>query len=894
MSIGVSANESRKMLQDLKEKGSASTSITSEHEKEDSYDTPAKGTIPRTGDRTYEPGNDGKPKLFPPRKEGYSSTSEDTYETPKPIPVGQRVGRYKLTMPELAPPPAKYTLRDYSYGLNTDDATVQAMMDERPELGDLIEQYNIDVTNYNLAKQKGDAKESQALYKQLRLEHAELTNAAKSPLDREGTGAYPVEPFDLEYPALDTIGSRVMLKHVRAKTERTAALGLDDEIDAYNEAALKLNKLTSEGASTTPEYKAALTAYEKERNKIARVEEHPEYAAGTVKPKLLSKKYPKRVQELVNLALDNKPLNLTEADVALLEQYPAAGRPVLEYSEYMNKYPEDGEVGNEKFVRLKSPIDTKLKAVRDSGFIIGPAGRPFAEGKHAYPEPVKNVIDRIVSHNSTEPIKISQRERQAIAEFPDLEAQVAKYENDFLAAQEKYPLGETGTRGYSLRRTARHKATSESAAPFYQMKRDGYRGAEPVAASVAEVEANIEKDSAELRATSTMLKSALAGRAPRGHIEELYRRQNMLRARLAAERADVSGRGTYLGDVSRENLPSNEAERKAFQRLQNVEREFQGHQDALFEYNDQERGLDYTGMTRAQAYQARLALLEGIAVRQGLSDVYDKAAAKDVDVMEEDADTVVNLPDNPDAAANQGEGSERAEIIDPDERALFLRSRAEEKQEFKNWEAFSYVAPGFGLGGPKYNTIQRANALTERRRFASVTMPPARQQIMNPPRPIEMRGPVNRQPAMIPIYESDFGPVHYEDAYHNDYQRGRRIIFTDPYQDDADRRGWTSPQNIYQPDNAGYAFAQRVNTSQGRHMVPIGEVSKPREYYGTNLRFHETNGPNPRLQNRANGLPLNGEATMITTERSGRRDLAPRPVYDAASAMRAGIYSTRH
>jgi len=233
-------------------------------------------------------------------------------------------------------------------------------------------------------------------------------------------------------------------------------------------------------------------------------------------------------------------------------------------------------------------------------------------------------------------------------------------------------------------------------------------------------------------------------------------------------------------------------------------------------------------------------------------------------------------------------------MIDPDERALFMRSPREEAREFKNWEDFSYVAPGFGLGGPKYNTLQRVNASAERRRFKTVTMPPARQQVKYPPRPVESRGLVERQPIMNSIYESDYGLVHYEDAYHNDYQRGSRILFTNPYQDDGDRLRWNSPQNIYQPDNAGYVYAQQVNTPQGRHMVPIGEVSRPREYYGTNLRFSDTNGPNHRLQNRANNFPDEGEATMITTEKSGRDDFkSRRRIVDIASAVKTGVYSTR-
>ena len=50
---------------------------------------------------------------------------------------------------------------------------------------------------------------------------------------------------------------------------------------------MKLNKLASDGATATPEYKAALAEYEKERMKIDRVESSTELASGTVRPKLI-------------------------------------------------------------------------------------------------------------------------------------------------------------------------------------------------------------------------------------------------------------------------------------------------------------------------------------------------------------------------------------------------------------------------------------------------------------------------------------------------------------------------------------------------------------------------------------------------------------------------------
>ena len=148
---------------------------------------------------------------------------------------------------------------------------------------------------------------------------------------------------------------------------------------------------------------------------------------------------------------------------------------------------------------------------------------------------------------------------------------------------------------------------------------------------------------------------------------------------------------------------------------------------------------------------------------------------------------------------------------------------------------------------------------------------------------------------MIPVHENDYGEVHFEDAYNNDYQQGRQVLFTNAFPDDGDRRAWRSARNIYQPDIAGYTYAQKTGTAQGRHMVPIGEVSKPHEYYGTNKRFYETNGPNPMLQNIANGLPRYGEQTMITSEKTAMADMGKsRAAADMLSSMRVGMYSSRH
>ena len=228
-----------------------------------------------------------------------------------------------------------------------------------------------------------------ALFNQLRLEAAQIANAASNPLDREGLDAYSVGGISpaLDYEAFDTSGKRIMLKHVRATTDRTAALGLDDEIESFNKAALKLNKLTSEGATSTDEYSKTLAAYNKELAKIQLVEGSPSSAQGTVKPKLVDEEYPKRVQELAKLAFANQPLNMSQADIELLEKYPSVGRAVLEYADFKKRFPDTKLVAQ--------TVQRKLDAVQAAGFKLKPSERPFAEGLHIYPKTVQNVVNRI-------------------------------------------------------------------------------------------------------------------------------------------------------------------------------------------------------------------------------------------------------------------------------------------------------------------------------------------------------------------------------------------------------------------------------------------------------------------------------------------------------------------
>ena len=79
-------------------------------------------------------------------------------------------------------------------GFDTDNVSIQDMIDERPELGSMIENYNIDVSAYNRAKEKGDKMGANEIYNRLRLAATEIEDSARTPYNREGVKALAPQP----------------------------------------------------------------------------------------------------------------------------------------------------------------------------------------------------------------------------------------------------------------------------------------------------------------------------------------------------------------------------------------------------------------------------------------------------------------------------------------------------------------------------------------------------------------------------------------------------------------------------------------------------------------------------------------------------------------------------
>jgi hypothetical protein len=411
---------------------------------------------------------------------------------------------------------------------------------------------------------------------------------------------------------------------------------------------------------------------------------------------------------------------------------------------------------------------------------------------------------------------------------------------------------------------------TEKTRDFQELQQSGYRVSETSTASMDELEARLQQDKQRVMMALDDINAAKRAGADRSTISMLYGRYEDARTRLRDDTTDAAGRGTYLADQSRELLPTNNAELDAFRRLQNAEAALSGPDERLA-YNNAIASEDIGSLSREKYYQRRLEILKNVAAAGGKTEAYNMAVGVDPSRTSEDA-TYVSIPDDKTAAMNEGEGTERALVQDPDEEALFMMSGAQNSKQFRNWLKFSYVPPGFGLGGPAANVLQRQNVLADAKRFANcrdvVRMGP-----MSMPKP-KPRADPRRYQQMIDPRVSSFGHVHMKDAFHDNYMdtESRRPIMSNPNGDMTSTRMIRTQASIYDPDYTDYKYDELAGTRYGRHSVRIGEVSKPGVYWDTDVRFYDNNGFDYEHQNELNLFAPEGDRTMITKDRAGLAD----------------------
>jgi hypothetical protein len=827
---------------------------------------------PSATNAAYMPGIDGNPRNMPsaPSAIGYTGGTDDPITQPT----------YKVMIPEVAQPHAgKFDPKtDTTGSYDMDDPGNQELIQVKPVTGQQMREFNNLGYAYDNAKKYGTLREQEVLYSKLKLLNQEISNEATiktSLTDLEGYGSSEKK---WTYGSNDENGEPITLKVRRDLTEKTQLLGLNDDITRLNSAANALNELDYKGKrSWTPseaaQHDRLMKQWETAKNHIDKVERNP-YYADAQDLQIIEEKMPARVQELANKALANEVFSVTEGERALLEEYPSVGGPVLEYVNFRKRASDPRA---QPGVTLNERLNDIRKA-QASGYRLKPSERPFAAGQGKYPDNVKRVIDRIANAPLGVVVDISEQDRQAIAAYPELEAKVNRYEDEAKKGPELPPSRHGGK--VFLAETPETISTMAAINEFKDIQKSGYESTKKsVRASYIPARDKLIRDRASLREATGALQMAIARGAPRDQIQKLYMRQLALTDIVKAGYADISGRGTFLAEPSLESLPTNEEERKQLLRLQNVEAAYQASPDELFEYNEEVKARSQMGKTKSEIYDERLQLLQQIAEKYGTRDIYDQAVAQSIE-DESVAGAVANLPDDPNIQRDGASGMERATFIDPDEEKLFMGTPEENMAWSKRFDAFSYVPPGFGLGGPSRNPIQRMNQRQEYEQFKiakELPIPARGPRVMIP-----ARGPSEYQHWSNPEVFSDFGEAGWDDNFHNHYLDGKNVIWTDNRINSANAAVWKNPRNIYQPDLAGNAYMRKLNQPGGPGGVAIGECSKPGIYFGTNARAADAGGNNAWIANELDYGCMEAPKTMFT---------AGRAAYSASHPPRTNPYA---
>lgn len=805
---------------------------------------------------TYEIGIDGKPKLFPQPSNALS------YKGPVPgqgpIPWAPEVPRYQVTAPKITQPGGTIKESDQLGGWDVENEEIIKLMDSRPDIAAHITNYNMNVDKYNTAIMDGNSDVANSLRKTLQQQSQEIVGEAGLSSAVAGLGKSVKDLPHAVYNGTTISGEYAEFFGHKTKNERTKRLGLDKFIDEYNYLADRLNTETYQERTPLANVRAEFDTL---RDKINTIEVEPELALGHNKARFIPSKYPTRVQELAEMALRRETLNLTRSEEQLLKEYPEVGNPILRYSMFQRHNPGVTEVSKE----VQSDLDS-LSRYKNLNYKL-PQMRAFAEGPHRLSPTLHRLVDRI-SNSTPESMRnfiVTKEERDELERFPDLKEKVVRFEEE-VNRLAKSRATKTG-RGVYMALTPEYLDTTDVVRDFQDIRDSGYRAAEAPEYSMEELESTLRRRRAEFQDAYTNFMMAQQSGAQRSELVALYNRVNAARVRLMESEHDAQGRGTFLADRSRELLPQNERELEEFRKLQSVEAALQGHPDVLEAYN-KAVGEDPMGqMSPSQYYIHRMKLLRDAAAAAGVSDVYETAIAQGPSDLDE---TIVRLPDDAAATEQQGEGTERANTVDPDEAKLFMMSGAQNQKQFRNWLKFSYVAPGFGLGGPAQNILQKQNVLSEGRRFAHAKQVKTRSRTHSP---IPVEDPRRYQQWINPSVSS-FGRVHMKDAFHDNYldPLSKKVIWSNPFGDINSTRSVRDRESIYDPDYTDFRYDELTGTRYGSHACPIGEVSRPAEYRFTNERYYQTNGYNNRQQNMLNLFPPDGERTMITKDRAGLKD----------------------
>ena len=349
----------------------------------------------------------------------------------------------------------------------------------------------------------------------------------------------------------------------------------------------------------------------------------------------------------------------------------------------------------------------------------------------------------------------------------------------------------------------------------------------------------------------------------------------------------LSGRTSFLADITLERLPDGADETARFDRLQEVERVLQHNPDALKAYNDGVAGMGES--TNSQNYSDRMDLIKSISGMYNLSNEYTDAVNRNIHVQVQDAgedpSTVVEFKSG---GEDVGKSTERANFIDPAERELFMTDARDRALEQKRWMDFSSVQPWNGLGTPRENPLLDHQVQEYMTRYGNTTKGPQ-------PTPWDMRNlPSNRgrmiqareqQPnyqadiAFIPTIQASYGREMWEDegAIPTTNFQSQEAMFTrDDNNLPNNRWGTFNP-----PQGSTYHPDLMIDRHRGNEAVgPMLKQNSNRRsvYYGVTPAFNEQYGS--QQTSTFGGATMNNNYSNTSPQPVQRPQQKPNSIYD--------------
>jgi hypothetical protein len=322
------------------------------------------------------------------------------------------------------------------------------------------------------------------------------------------------------------------------------------------------------------------------------------------------------------------------------------------------------------------------------------------------------------------------------------------------------------------------------------------------------------------------LRQAISSGATPGMIENLYSRYSESQALLRSTKANYDNAAPYYQAAinNRSYLPNSSDEKFPGKNIEEVNKfnKIQQQERALKDYAANERNGNMGGavIDYFDSYNQRLNGLNGsIGIKESdfksKSDYYD-ARSKILDtVFDEfqleqpeieqfqpqegildDPDTNVQLTDYD---IDPGIGYARADTVDPAEAELFLSTTRQNREQQKVFDQFSRVEPGNGLGSMGYNSLRQHNLRAAKLRFDKAAKNTSFPFRVKTRATLEREAPLQSQPTFVPIYQSDFGDVIFEDSTpYSDYQR-RNQLTNERLHTDLNSE-YENTNNIYMPE----------------------------------------------------------------------------------------------